>query len=118
MDTHVRVIAWLFIVLALLGLLGAGIAFLAIAGGGWISQDRTAITITTVTALVVAGVIVLFSIPGIIAGAGLLRFRPWGRILALVLAVLNLPAFPTGTLLGIYAIWALLDDETSKLFNP
>lgn len=100
MDTHVKVVAWLYIVLGVLGLLGAGIAGLAIAGGGWISQDNTAIAITTVVALVVSGVIVLFSIPGIIAGAGLLRFRPWARILALVLAVLNLPGFPLRHLAG------------------
>jgi hypothetical protein len=118
MSTHVKVIAWLYIVLGALGLFGAAIAALAIIGGGLISADRTAIAITSIVGIVIATIIVVLSIPGMIAGAGLLRYRPWARILALVLAVLNLPGFPTGTLLGIYTIWALLDDETSRLFGP
>jgi len=46
------------------------------------------------------------SIPGIIAGIGLLRRRPWARILAIVLSVLNLIVVPIGTLLGMYGLWS------------
>jgi hypothetical protein len=60
--------------------------------------------------------VVLLSAPGIIAGVGLLGFHSWARILALVLAVLNLPGFPIGTLLGIYTLYALLDDDAAHLF--
>lgn len=117
METHVKVIAWLYIILGILGLLAAGIVVLAVAGGGLISGDRTAITITTIVAAVVGGLLVLLSAPGIVAGIGLLGFHPWARILAIVLSVLNLPGFPMGTILGIYALYVLLDDDTSRLFS-
>ena len=118
METHVRVLGWLYIIMGVMGILAAGIVILAIAGGGLISGDRTAITVTSIVAAVIGGLIILFSVPGIIAGIGLLNFKPWARILALVLGILNLPGFPLGTILGIYTLWALLDSETTQLFIP
>jgi hypothetical protein len=117
MEKHVRVVAWLYIILGVLGVLAAAIVFVAVLGGGLISGDRDAIRITAIVAVAISGFLGLLSAPGILAGIGLLGFHPWARILALVLAILNLPGFPTGTLLGVYTLYALLDDESSRLFN-
>ncbi len=116
MQTHVKILGWLYIVLGVLGILAAGIVVLVVAGGGLISGDRTAITVTTIVSLVIGGFLVLVSAPGIIAGIGLLSYQPWARILTLVLGILNLPGFPTGTALGVYTLYVLLDEETSHLF--
>jgi hypothetical protein len=116
MQTHVKILGWLYIVLGVLGILAAGIVVLVVAGGGLISGDRTAITVTTIVSLVVGGFLVMVSAPGIIAGIGLLSYQPWARILTLVLGILNLPGFPTGTALGVYTLYVLLDEETSHLF--
>jgi hypothetical protein len=115
MQSHVKVVAWLYIVMGVLGILFGGIAGLFVAGGGWISGDQTAMAVTTIVALVTVGLLVLLSAPGIIAGLGLLSYKPWARILALILAVLNLPGFPVGTIVGIYTLWALLDDESAPV---
>ena len=117
METHIKVVAWLYIILGLLGILGALLLFAAVFGGGLISGDRTAITVTGIVGAVLSGFLVLLSAPGILAGLGLLQYRPWARILALVLGVLNLPGFPTGTILGVYTLYALLDDRSTVLFN-
>jgi hypothetical protein len=117
MDTHVKVLGWLYIISGILSLLIAAIVILAVFGGGLISGDRTAIAITGIVAAVVGGLILIISAPGVVAGVGLLGYHPWARILSLVLGVLNLPGFPFGTLLGIYTLWVLLDSETSLLFN-
>jgi hypothetical protein len=117
METHVKVLGWLYIISGILGLLTAAIVVLAVFGGGLISGDRTAITVTGIVAAVIGGLIMIVSAPGIIAGIGLLSHQAWARILALVLGILNLPGFPVGTLLGIYTLWVLLDSETSLLFN-
>lgn len=117
METHIKFLGWLYIVMGILGVLVGGVVFLVVAGGGLISGDETAIAITSLVAILVSGLILLVSAPGIIAGVGLLNFRPWSRILALILGILNLPGFPIGTLLGIYTIWALLDDESVDVFN-
>jgi hypothetical protein len=117
METHIKVLSWLHIVLGVLGVISAGIVFLVVAGGGLISGDRTAIAVTSLVAIIISGFILLISAPGVVAGLGLLSYRPWARILTLILGILNLPGFPIGTLLGIYTIWALLDDESVELFN-
>jgi len=117
METHVKIVAWLYIGLGILGILAALIAFAAIVGGGLISGDETAIRITTIVAIFVGLFVVLVSVPGIVAGIGLLSFKSWARVLAIILAVLNLPGFPIGTFLGIYSLWALLDSESSQLFT-
>jgi len=62
-----------------------------------------------------------FFIPGIIAyiltGYGLLNYKSWARILAIILATLNLILFPIGTAIGIYTLWAMFNDETKALFE-
>lgn len=117
MGTHIKFLGWLYIILGVLGVLSAGLVFLVVAGGGLISGDETAIAITSLVALIISGAILLVSAPGVVAGVGLINYQPWARILALVLGILNLPGFPIGTLLGIYTIWALLDDESVEIFN-
>ena len=55
-------------------------------------------------------------IPGILAGWGLLNFKPWARILAIVLSAIRLINIPIGTVLGIYGLWVLFSKETETLF--
>jgi hypothetical protein len=96
----------------------AGIVFLAVFGGGLISGDRTALYVTSIVSICVSGFLIVLALPGIVAGIGLLQFKPWARILALVLAVFDLFNFPLGTLLGIYMFIVLLSNEGERLFNP
>ncbi|MCP5107237.1 MAG: PspC domain-containing protein [bacterium] len=117
MGEHVRILGILYIVLSALGLVAAFIAFVAITGGGLISGDDTAITVTSIVGISVAGILLLFSAPGIIGGMGLLKRQSWARILVLVLGILNLLNVPFGTALGIYSIWTLTNKETEKLFS-
>jgi hypothetical protein len=117
METNVKIVAWLYIVLDILAL-AAGLCVSAVVfGGGLISQDDTAITVTGIIALVMLGFFVVLAIPGLLAGIGLLSYQKWARILAIILAVLNLLNIPVGTALGVYTLYVLLDDETSALFN-
>lgn len=117
METHVKVVGWLYIVLGGLGILAAALVFLIVFGSGLISGDRTAIGVTFIVAAAVAVILLVLSVPGVIAGFGLLSFKPWARILALILGILNLPGFPLGTLLGIYTLYALVDEEGARLFK-
>jgi hypothetical protein len=57
------------------------------------------------------------SVAGIVAAAGVLGRRRWGRVLMLVISFFNLLRVPLGTILGGYSIWVLLNDETIKLFD-
>jgi len=60
----------------------------------------------------------LLSIPCVIAGVGLLKFRSWAQTLMIVMSVLSLLNFPIGTAVGIYGLWVLLNKETKPLFRP
>ena len=51
-------------------------------------------------------------------GIGLLRHKPWGRYVVLVVSVLALLNVPLFLGIGIYSIWVLLQEETEKLFGP
>jgi hypothetical protein len=117
MEKHVQVIGILYIVYNILGVLLAGIIFWVLFGGGLISGDREAMAIVGIVATVVSGFIFITSVPGIIGGIVLLKYKPWSRILVLILGFLNLIDIPFGTALGIYTIWALMKDETVELFK-
>jgi len=117
MEKHVNLVGILFIAFSIMGLLASIIVFLVIAGGGFLSGDEHAMFITSIVATVLSLIIFIFSIPGIIGGYGLLKRKNWARILVLILGALELLNIPFGTMLGIYTLWVLLQDETIKLFE-
>jgi len=117
METNVKVLAWLHIVLGILGLLIGCFVVAIMMSAGLFSGDRTAMGILTIIAVIVVAITMLFSAPGIIAGVGLLQFHAWARVLALVLAFFNLLAVPHGTVFGVYTLISLLNTEAAALFD-
>jgi len=120
-NTHVKVLAVLFIAFGILGtLIGLGLmALLGVIGVAGAASDPDAWAALPILGFTGAalGIFMLgLSLPGIIAGMGLLKFRPWARIVTIVLSALNLMNFPFGTILGIYGLWVMLSDEGSRLF--
>jgi len=57
------------------------------------------------------------AIAGILTGWGLLNREPWGRVLALVMAMVNLMEVPFGTALGIYTLWVLLPAQSEREYR-
>lgn len=117
MQTNVKVLGWLHIVLGILGLLIGCFAVAIMMSAGLFSGDRTAIGVLTIIATVGVALTMLLSAPGIVAGIGLLQYRSWARVLALVLAFFNLLAVPQGTVFGIYTLISLLNTDAAALFN-
>jgi hypothetical protein len=62
--------------------------------------------------------LLLGSILGIIASIGVLKHKEWARIILLAISFLNLLHIPLGTILGVYSIWTLFNDEVIRIFNP
>ena len=117
MDQHVKIVGILSIIFgALEALLGLAL-FGIITGAGVVSGDREAALITGAVGTIVGGALLLLALPSIIGGIGLLKRRNWARILIVIVAALSLLNFPFGTAYGIYAIWALLNDQTRALFT-
>src|SRR5437868_13597020 len=105
MRNHVTALGWIHIVLDGLGLImGILLLFLFLGIGGAISATgghdaAPALPVLGVIGTFLLGLFAVLSIPGLIAGIGLLNFAPWSRILAIVLSVIHLFNFPFGTAL-------------------
>jgi hypothetical protein len=125
MQTHVKVLAVLFIVFSALGVLAA-IALLAVFGAsagivGAAAEPGDAALAIPIIGLAGMGLVIfllLVSLPGLIAGFGLLNLKPWARILGIVLCAINLINIPVGTIFGAYGLWVLLNKETEQMFGP
>jgi hypothetical protein len=127
MRDHVRILAYLHIVLGALGLVAALIVLLVFGGVAGIvgaanpnDMDvwHIAIPVVGIVGVVIVSLLLLLSIPGIILGLGLLKLRPWARVLGIVMSALDLLHIPIGTALGIYGLWVLLQPETERLLSP
>src|SRR5688572_1485152 len=124
MQTHVKALAILHIVFGAIGIL-LGLAGLALFGGiaGLVGMNEPAEDAAVAVPILgaIGGLILLFavtvSIPGIITGIGMLSFKPWARILGIVISILQLINFPLGTPLGIYGIWVLFSKDGTALFE-
>lgn len=57
------------------------------------------------------------AILGAIAGWGLLEHTTWGRVMAIIVAILSLLHFPLGTALGIWTLVVLLGYRNSLLYE-
>lgn len=123
METHVKVLGALQIALGCVSLLFAVIitfVFLGGVGAMGFSGDpdaQRAIPLVGFIGTTVVTFLVVMSLPGILTGIGLLRLRPWARIVGIVLSVLSLVMIPFGTLVGIYGLWVLFSKETERLFD-
>jgi len=120
MRKHVTIIGALNIGMGVLLVLVAIIVAVALLGAGWItlsSGENLPFWILLTVSLVTGFCLLLFAVPQIVAGIGLLNLRPWARYLAMVLAVFDLLNIPVGTAIGIYTLWALVQDEVEQLFS-
>ena len=116
MATHVSILGWLFIIGHALFLAIGLFVFLLLMGVGYFSTDANSMAVLAVVAVFVGGLMLVLAVPGLLAGYGLLKRRPWGRILALVVAALNIFNVPIGTLMGLYAFYVLLQLSASDYF--
>jgi len=124
METHVKVVSVLNIVFGALGLCVAAVLALIFAGSAAAivadadADARVAIPVLGFTGSALVGFLVVWSLPCVIVGIGLLKRRSWARIGGIVVAVLSLAVIPFGTVFGVYALWVLFSPDTERLFTP
>lgn len=131
-DLHVSILAWLTIaqaamtgVIGLIVMFGGQVARKIILENPHLFDNADAdipppevIASIIVPATFLIGVLlILFAMPSIAAGIGLLRYRSWGRVLAIIVAVLRVLEFPLGTLTAIYSFWVLLSRGGKAFFQ-
>jgi hypothetical protein len=123
METHVKVLAVLYLVFSALGILLALMFFLAIGVVTGIvgaaadpSAASIAIPIIRLGGAALACFFLALSVPGVVVGIGLLKLQPWARVLGIVVSALTLLHIPVGTVLGVYGLWVLFSHDTERLF--
>ena len=124
MQTHVKVLGVVYLFVGGCMLLAAVFLFFTLGGVAGIvgataePQDAAiAIPILGLAGTALAAFLTVFALPSLITGYGLLYFKPWARVLGIVLSAFSLINIPIGTIIGAYGLWVLLNQETERLFS-
>ncbi len=123
MAIHVKIIAVLFVIAGILMLVGGFFGSLfagllaSIVGASGEEGAGFAAALLGLGGAALMLALVLFAIPSLICGWGLLKFRKWARILAIILAAIGLLKFPIGTLFGVYVLVVMFRKDTEALFG-
>ena len=118
LETHLTVIGVLFLVSGGMGILMGIFLFFMLAGIGAGVGEPEAFAVLGSMGFLIGALIILFAIPSIVGGIGLIQRRSWSRILGIVLGGLHLLSIPFGTALGIYTLWALTRPEAAHILAP
>ena len=118
MKQHVSFVGALHIGFGLLGIIGAlaiffGFQFLY----EFVEDEPMAEQILSYVGNTIALILIFFSSLGIVGGIGLFSYRPWARIVVMIVSAMNCLNVPVGTAKGIYSIWVLMQPETIELFE-
>jgi hypothetical protein len=116
-DTHVRVAAWLHIVLGVIAACVLGVVGLSFgvfgAAVGASAHGQDAGVLGWIAGFGVALLLLLMAFPvlEIVGGVLLLGGSAAGRIITIVFSILSLINIPIGTAIGAYSLWALLREQ-------
>jgi len=118
MKQQVTLVGGLHIGFGILGLIGAlaiffGFQFLL----DLVGEDPVAEKVLSYVGNSIAMIVLFFSSLGVIGGIGLFSYRPWSRILVIIVSAMNCLNVPIGTAKGVYSIWVLMQPETIELFK-
>jgi hypothetical protein len=124
MNMHINILAWLLIGSAILtGIGGMIVLFVGqVFLQHWIVPMPPDIPpgmppfVGWLTSLVGFSVLALAAATAA-AGVGLLQYRSWARVFAIVVAILMLFNLPIGTIIGIYALWVLFSQEGQAYYK-
>lgn len=123
MAQHVKILGILHVIFGALGVLAAIIVLLIFGGisafvglSDHSGDSATAVPILGAIGAFVFILVLVLSLPGLVAGIGLLQFRSWARLTTIILSAFDLLSVPFGTALGVYGLWVMLNPETERLF--
>ena len=124
-QSHVRIVAWLHILLGCLCILGALFASLilgaigAAIGGGATGHAGVGVLGFLSVGGVVFILIGIFAVPHFLVGWGLLNGAEWARIVGIIISILSLlhPVVGLGTAIAIYSLVILFSSESEQLFR-
>jgi hypothetical protein len=127
MESHLRFLGILYILLGVIGGIFALLVLIFMGGYSGIAlwAERSdlvsgpLVQVMRFSGIFMTTLMLLLSVPSVMAGMGILKYKPWGRPLAMVVSVLQLANIPLGTIIALYSFWVLMSPESEPLFtNP
>ena len=109
-KTHQKILGAILIAYGAINFTG-GIALLAALNivEIFVHEDEV-IQLVAIFSRLIGGILLILSIPAIIAGIGYIHEKDWSKSLGLVVGIVYLLLFPIGTIIGIYSIWLNAQD--------
>lgn len=118
MKQQVSLVGALHVGFGILGLLGALAIYLTFQFAyEFIDEEPMVEHIITFIGNTLSLIVMFISALGIIGGAGLFSYKPWARILVMIVSAINCLNIPIGTAKGIYSLWVLMQPETIEMFD-
>lgn len=118
MDSHKKVLGILYMISGTLTLFGMLVlnAFLSVIFTFALQEvqpeeQKSVELLLSFLQYLPAFVIIIFSIPTLIAGVGLLTRKSWATLFAMIVGCFKLFSFPIGTAIGIYSIWIYAEEQ-------
>ena len=118
MKKHVTIVGAIQIGFGTLGLIGAFVVFFGLKlAKGFVANEEIPNMILGFLSVSLPILIGVMSTLGLVGGIGVLAYKPWARLLVIIVSALGCLNIPIGTLKGVYVIWVLMQDDTIKLFK-
>jgi hypothetical protein len=117
MRVHLKVLGWLYAASGAFALLVAAVLGTFFGVAGVLAGGAEGGAVMGGIGLIIAMVVAALAVPSLVCGWALLTYKPWARVLGIVLSVLQLASFPVGTLIGGYGLWVLLNDESRRMLE-
>jgi len=123
MRTQIQVLGWLYVATHVLYVIaGASVLFLGstIAAGVAATGGHALMPLAAILAgcgWIFGSILLCIGLPGTVIGWGLAQQASWARIPGIILSVLNLPAVPFGTALGVYGLVVLCQPEAEAILE-
>ncbi len=116
MQQHYKILGILYIVYGglnvLIGFVVGGFLHMMVNMPG--HMDRQEEFVLGIISTIIPIVLIVVSLPNIVAGIGLLNHKRWALIMGVVLSVFNIMNMPFGTGLSIYSIYVLVKEEDER----
>jgi hypothetical protein len=117
MRDHLKILGWLYAVTGGLMLLLAVVLGTVFGVAGAVVGGAEGGALIGGLGFAFAVFIGALSLPSLICGWGLLNYKPWARVLGIVLSALQIANVPVGTLIGGFGLWVLLNDESRRVLE-
>ena len=118
MKQNVSLVGALHVGFGILGILGALAIYLSFNfANSFIEDEPIAEKILPFVRNTLSLIVLFMSSLGVIGGIGLFSYKPWARIMVMIVSAINCLNIPIGTAKGAYSLWVLMQPETIELFE-